>query len=427
MGITGFHKWIETEYPNIYHDINTTNYLYHHLYIDLNYLLHLCHYNSNDEIHLLNKMSIVILDICAKVQPICTVNLYCDGTSPYAKMILQRERRSTNTFKQDEDTYRTNLNFTPGTIFIKDISNKLSKCINIIKEQYNVKINIDSIAPGEAEIKIKNKLLKLYNINKNHNHLLVTNDADVVLILCSDESYSKTNILLHNKVLSIDKLIKYHFKKYTNNSVINNLDFVFLNLFLGNDYIPKIKELSPKKIWESYKLNIDKHKYLIKINKVNNINIFDINKNFLLDILSDCVSKIGKIKIIKNNTKYNNEIYINYYEGILWTIDMYNIGCCMNYTYMCKSKNPIDILNFIIFIDGNKDINKYNNKISYPIPSILCAILLLPKNANELIDKKYIKFINDDEIKKIYEDNFKITEEFIELSLNKFIKYEEKL
>jgi hypothetical protein len=94
---------------------------------------------------------------------------------------------------------------------------------------------------------------------------------------------------------------------------------------------------------------------------------------------------------------------------------------------MCKSKNPIDILNFIIFIDGNKDINKYSNKISYPIPSILCAILLLPKNANELIDKKYIKFINDDEIKKIYEDNFKITEEFIELSLNKFIKYEEKL
>lgn len=425
MGINGFHKWIETEYPNIYHDINTTNYLYHHLYIDLNYLLHMCHYNSNDEIHLLNKMSLVILDICSKVQPICSVNLYCDGTSPYAKMILQRERRYKNTLKDEDDTNITSLNFTPGTIFIKDIANKLNKCINIIKEQYNVKINIDSIAPGEAEIKIKNKLLKLYNKNNNHNHILVTNDADVVLILCSDESYNKTNILLNNKVLSIDKLIKYHFKKYSPNNNYNNLDFVFLNLFLGNDYIPKIKELSPKKIWNTYKINIDKYKYLIKINKINNKNIFDINKNCLIDILSDCLSKIGKIKIIKNNIKYNYEIYNNYLEGILWTIDMYNIGYCMNYTYMCKSKNPIDILNLIIFISVNKDINKYNNIISNPVPSILCGILLLPKCAQKLIDKKYEKFICDYDIKKIYEDNFKITKEFIDIALNKFIKFED--
>ena len=57
------------------------------------------------------------------------------------------------------------------------------------------------------------------------------NDADVVLILTSDESYKKTNILINNKILSINKLLNEHFKKYGNK--VNNLDFVFLNLLLG--------------------------------------------------------------------------------------------------------------------------------------------------------------------------------------------------
>lgn len=418
MGIDGFHKWIEKSYPDAYTNINSDK-IYHHMYIDLNYLLHLCHYNSNDEIHLINKMSMIILDMCAKIQPVISLNLFCDGTAPFAKMVLQRERRCKN-IKINDDIFKTSLNFTPGTQFIKEMPKKLEKSINIIKTQFNITVNIDSIEPGEAEIKIKNKLISHYKENNNHTHLLVTNDADVVLILSSDEIYKKANILLYDKILSIDKMLEEHFNKYSLKNKINNLDFVFLSLFLGNDYIPKILEISPAKIWNAYKLNIDNYDYLIKKDKT-----FDINKQFLIDILNDCIGMIGKIKIKKNYYKFKKEIYQNYFEGILWTIDMYKEGLCCNYNYICNYQKPINILDFILYIDDLDNINNYIIKNIIPIPSILCGILLLPKDAQELIDNKYIKFM--DQIKEIYESEFKITINFMDEIVKKFNLFEKNI
>lgn len=420
MGIDGFHKWLSSEYDEVYYDINNTNKIFHHLYIDLNYLLHLCHYNSNDETHLINKMSLVILDICAKVSPLVSLNLFCDGTAPFAKMVLQRDRRNKN---QNDDIFKTSLNFTPGTNFIKDMSIKLEKCIKTIKTYFNIKVNIDSIAPGEAEIKIKYKLIQNYNKNKNHTHLLVTNDADVVLILASDETYIKTNILLNNKVLPINELLIKHFNKYNPFlNEINNLDFVLLNILLGNDYIPKVCEVSPKKIWVSYQQNVEKYKYIIKINTKKDIKI-DFNKDFLIDILNDCVGKIGKTKILKNNKLYDNNLYKNYFDGVFWTLTMYNLGRCYNYDYICLYDKPIDILNLILYL-YDFDINNFKYIETKPIPSILCGILLLPEKASiELIDKKYKKFIENKYIKKIYEKDFKISVEFIKEIQTKFEEF----
>ncbi len=426
MGIDGFHKWIETSYPEVYHDINKTKEIYHHLYIDLNYLLHLCHYNSNDEVHLINKMSVVILDICTRVQPVISLNLYCDGTAPFAKMVLQRERRCKN-IKSYDDIFKTSLNFTPGTYFIKQIPQKLSKVIKIIKNQFNIAVNIDSIDAGEAEIKIKNKLLEYYNANNKHKHLLFTNDADVVLILCSSKSYEKSYILLNDKVLSINKLINTHFDKLKIKDR-NNLDFAFLNMFLGNDYLPKINQISPNKLWEAYKLNIcEDNNCLINVEKENLVNKFNINKKVLIGILNDCISKIGKTKIIKNNGVYNNNLYDNYFDGVLWTFDMYNIGICNNYNYICTTSKPIDILNLILYLESKQDINHFKYIKNDPIPSILCGILLLPEDAQELIDRKYSQFMLQDEVKKIYKEDFEISIEYINNILKKFKTYEESI
>ena len=120
MGIGGFNAWIEKDYSDAYTNIVTSKEIYHHLYIDLNYLLHLCHYNSNDTVHLLNKMSMIIVDTCTKVQPVKSLNLYCDGTAPLAKMVIQRERRCQN-IKISDDIFKTSLNFTPGTQFIEEL------------------------------------------------------------------------------------------------------------------------------------------------------------------------------------------------------------------------------------------------------------------------------------------------------------------
>jgi hypothetical protein len=57
---------------------------------------------------------------------------------------------------------------------------------------------------------------------------------------------------------------------------------------------------------------------------------------------------------------------------------------------------------------------------SSPIPSELCGILLLPEGAKELIDEKYTNFMNDSEVKVIYNDDFKISISYLKKIVKKF-------
>ena len=413
MGITNFYKWIKTEYNNCIEKIGDK--CYNHLYIDCNYLLHLCYYNSDNLEHLIIKLSAIILDICAKTQPSDSVNLFCDGTAPFAKLILQRERR----FNMTNDD---SLNFTPGTLFIQELPKKLEHIINIIKMQYNITFNIDTIEPGEAEIKIKQEILKNYNINKNKTHILVTNDADVILIVTSHESYKKCNILLHNDVLSIDKLITTHILK-VGGSLFSYLDFSFLNLFMGNDYLPKLNLISVEKLWLYYKTNLAlidniNDRYLIKLD---NMQVF-INKELMINILNSILANTNRTKLIKYNNIYDEKIYDNYFNGLMWNFQMYHNGICDDYYYMCNTNKPVDIMNLLIHLFSHTISNqiKYNitNK---PIPTELCSILLLPESGRYLIDKKFDTFIK--KIKKninIYNKNYKITQNDLFDIVNKF-------
>ena len=414
MGITNFYKWVKNSYKECITNIGSR--CYNHVYIDLNYLLHMCYYNSDNLDSVIKKLSTIILDICTKTQPSDTVNLYCDGTSPFAKLIIQRERRFSS---KDE----ISLNFTPGTKFIMQIPDKLHNIIEIIKNVYNVKVTIDTKEPGEGEIKIKNKLLEHYNKDKNKTHILVTNDADVILILTSHESYKKCNILLKDDVLSVSKLIEIHIKRYNIKSLYPHLDYSFLNLLMGNDYMPKVNLLTLEKLWDSYKINLEQSddKYLIKILD----NHIIINKNLLIDILHTLIYNIPHGKIKKDMEIYNEMIYENYFDGLIWNFHMYQNGICVDYYYMCHRKKPINIMNLLIYLYSNKIIDKLvYNKINRPIPSELCCILLLPESGRHLIEDKYLDFI--DNLKSninIYDTNYKINKNDLTIIMKKFINY----
>ena len=416
MGITNFYKWIKSSYSNCILPIG--NRCYNHVYIDLNYLLHMCYYNCDDLEIVIKKLSTIILDICAKTQPSDSVNLYGDGTSPFAKLILQRERRFTS---KDE----LSLNFTPGTTFTMHIPDKLKNILDIIKYRYNVNINIDTNTPGEAEIKIKNKLLENYNKNNTHTHILATNDADVILILTSHESYKKCNILLHDDVLSLSRLLETHIEKYNIDTLYPHLDYSFLNLLMGNDYLPKINFITLEKLWESYKTNLiqlsDDKKYLIKIENSHVI----INKDLLIDILHTLICNIAVGRLKKDMQIYDETIYNNYFNGLMWNFHMYQYGICTDYYYMCHTKKPINILNFVMYLYSNKTKDKLiYNEINKPIPSELCCILLLPESGKHLIDEKYSKFI--DKIKKlidIHDIKYKINKKDLSLIMNKFNEF----
>jgi 5'-3' exonuclease len=414
MGITNFYKWIKTSYSNCILPIG--NRCYNHIYIDLNYLLHMCYYNCDDLDVVIKKLSTIILDICAKTQPSDSINLYCDGTSPFAKLILQRERRFSS---KDE----LSLNFTPGTKFINHIPDKLSNILEIIKIRYNITINIDTNTPGEAEIKIKNKLLENYNKDKTKTHILATNDADVILILTSHESYKKCSILLNDNVLSISNLIETHINKYNINSLYPHLDYSFLNLLMGNDYLPKLNLLTLDKLWESYKTNMihSDEKYLLKIIDSHIV----INKNLLIDILHTLICNMAFGKLKKDMEIYDDKIYDNYFNGLIWNLHMYREGLCTDYYYMCHAKKPINIINLLMYLYSNKIIDRLiYNKINKPIPSDLCCILLLPDSGKYLIDDKYDKFI--DKIKliiDIHNNKYKINKHDLTLIMEKFNEF----
>ena len=405
MGITNFYKWIRMDYSNCIKTIGTN--CYHHVYIDLNYLLHMCYYNCDDLDMILKKLITIILKICAQTQPFCTLNLFCDGTSPFAKLFLQRERRFNS---KDE----MSLNFTPGTTFITNLPQKLDKILEIIKIRYNIKINIDTHEPGEAEIKIKHQILKNYINNNKETHILATNDADVILILTSHESYKQCNILLYDDVLSISDLIKTHTDKY-GSSMFPYLDFSFLNLFMGNDYLPKLNLITVEKLWICYRNNLDlykdKDKYLI-----------NFNKQLLIDILNSVLCNINICRLKKIHEIYDEKSLENYFNGLIWNLHMYHNGICTDYYYMCITKKPIDILNLLMYVYSHKVTDKFiYNHINKPIPSELCSILLLPENGTYLIDEKYNEFIRD--IKNdinIHDNKYKINKTDLDLILYKF-------
>ena len=220
MGIEGFYKWIKDDYSEAIYSYDSENIpkYFNHAYIDLNYLLDMCNYNSNNIIHTINKLKNIIMDIVIKTQPNKTLNLFCDGVAPLAKLLEQRKRRIEHTIYDTKliSLEDSTLNFTPGTIFLETLEEKLQQIINIIKNQFCIDIYVDIINDGEGELKIKNQLLKNYSKSNLDTHILITTDADVVLMAMSNYSYTNSYILLKDNILSLDKLLKLHITKYGN-------------------------------------------------------------------------------------------------------------------------------------------------------------------------------------------------------------------
>lgn len=413
MGITNFYKEIKLKYPDAFFSIFDE--IFEFLYIDLNCILHKCTYNCENIDEIIKKITYTIFEICKKSQPTKCLYLFCDGTSPFAKLLLQRERR----FSMNESL---SLNFTPGTVFLKQLPSKLNDLINIIRLHLNIDVYIDSLNPGESEIKIKNKILENYSKNTEDKHVLITTDADVILILTSDISYKKCYILDHDILLSIEKLINLHKKEY---NLLNNshLDFSFLNLLLGNDYLPKVSSINFNNLWESYSYNIY-NENLIQIKK----NEFILNKYLLINILTDILGGLKKnvLTKIKNKKEYFNNLNIlNYFDGLKWNFDMYINGKCNDYNFIIEDKNNINIINFIIFLNTIDElhIDMKREIINKPINSELCGILLIPYQCKNLIDNKYHQFL--DENKYIYEKNFIMNIKNLKKIVNLFTKYYE--
>ncbi len=420
MGITNFHKMIKEKYTGAFKKKWMQS--YDHVYVDLNYVLHFCSYSSNSEDEVLNKLYNFFDNVLAELIPTKSLTVCSDGVAPLAKLILQRQRRLNvsrnvaNKTNLDDNSFNTML-FTPGTSFMKNLKSKLNNYFKYIGESYNIKINYLDDETDEAELKLKYQLMENAKLNNNHTHIVVTNDADVVVMLTTLKETHNAFVFCRlnnqNDILSIGKLLDLHTDS-VGCSLNPNYDFTLVSIMMGNDYLPKVRLADFEKLWTSYKEILVSHPTGI-IN-----NDLTLNYKFLVKMLYKII-ELSKQKSLNIVTVRNgfSDMYLNYFDGLTWCLETYCTGKCKRYDYMYEYQESPHPLGLILNMTINKELLQLN-KSEYPaINSALYAILVLPNFAKNLINKKYHKFMEKSEILYTAEKCKKCSEFYDEIKILK--------
>jgi 5'-3' exonuclease len=274
MGIPSYFSHIIRNYSNIIRNLNglTPQYTLHHLYMDCNSVIY-------DAVHSINKQpeqklnndefEEAILDNVVSsityyitfIKPTKSIYIAFDGVAPFAKMDQQRTRRYKtqfmNTVFGSSSTWNTSA-ITPGTKFM----NKLNNRLNIEFNNTELKYNVDTITvsgsnvPGEGEHKLFENIRN--NPNTSQNMAVYGLDADLIMLSLFHLKYCN-NIFVFREApeffknslpISVDSN-EPHFLdiRLLSSSIISNMDckfpdfqriydYVFLCLFLGNDFMP---------------------------------------------------------------------------------------------------------------------------------------------------------------------------------------------
>jgi hypothetical protein len=401
MGIKDFQKNLKANYEKAY----SNNYLssYDHVLVDLNYVLHYCSYSVKCEDDIYEKIYKFFDDILGFLTPTKTVVITTDGVAPLAKIVLQRQRRLTIKKTSKESSFNSII-FTYGTKFMNSLYGKLKEYFEFIEKSYCINVIFLDNKFDEAELKLTKYIIDTLKINNDDSFIYVTNDSDVLLMLTAIDNpfnlfiYSKQQLSSSNDILSVGKLLDLHTTKYGMTKNYNN-DFTFINIMLGNDYIPKINLVDFDKLWDAYK-------FITIINKIGIIDNNKINIEFLYKLMMKIF--VGLKQFLRKKYGYNSlrkNIYSNYFDGLLWCFDMYKNGICSRYNFMYFSKENPNPFGIIFNIDRYKNTKMFllNTSTYLPINHNLYPLLVLPKSEKHLISKDYNDFVDIIDEHKLYE------------------------
>lgn len=411
MGIDKFHSWLKNTYYNAILDYNTDK--YDHVYVDLNFVLHRVVSYVSTEKELIDKALGAITTIITNNTPVKSLTLAADGSATYAKIILQKKRRmqtaqslSSKQINDDIDDNKINsLYLTPGTEFMNKFNDlirdyALTTIPSLLPNK--IKINLDlSDEPDESEFKIC-RYLKKNTQSIYDTHLVISNDADIVLIAMAQLDIYNINIVIQLTqgnvyIISIDSLIEQHMEIFGYN-LLKRFDFVFVSLLNGNDYFPKLKYSNFDKLWVSYKAAIRPNETIMQKDGSFNMQLMT---NFLVALMRNTPKQFNNVQlkdICDSNLK-------DYLSGIRWCMSLYSTGnyASYDYIYSGKSMHPTSIVLYIQ-LNNIKQIDLIKSSCE-KIPSGLYTILVLPSSAKYLIPKKYHELLETD-LKYIYEEEY---------------------
>ncbi len=446
MGIQNFYTWLKETYPN---SVTLKNKLrkFDYIYVDVNHLLHNAMSKVNDEKMFISNLNIHLDNIFNNFIATRTIVLAVDGASPYGKVLLQRKRRKQGLSNVNVKKLNP-LHLTPGTDVMLRLGDHMKEYVENLKARYKyVKPNFiisSTIDPDEGEIKIFRRLVEFENEHPHSSHLVVGNDADlVVLATAAAPAYNIHMFVRHSNtriLISIADLITAHSrsvltinKKFHDPEVylhMSNLktspirdDFTVISIMLGNDYIPKLQFVKFETIWKSYRI-VKKHRTDF-LTKRTDDGVTFVNE-FFLDFLSVIMTVIPRSCQRMKLTEYNEDAVQNYLDGLLWCLRMYQTGVCPKYDYVYEYKqapNPSEVRFFLKQM--KKPIQMPRSSVK-PMNLDACVLLLMPYKAKNLVPKHLHKLMMN-ELSYIYEEELCTTCANIHESLSKSHKLRYKL
>ena len=316
MGVPSFFQWLTNKYPGIV--FWDEKQVVDNFYFDFNGVIHTaCRKILDSKLESYEDIEGQMIDAIIKysdeiintVKPKNKVLISIDGVAPRAKMNQQRQRRykSVQERKLIEEIkksldMKTNITWdtnaiTPGTKFMKRLSDKLEKHYNDSKY-----IISDASKPGEGEHKIMDYIRK--NNKEGENNIVYGLDADLIFLtfgLHIEDVYLFREMTHFNRndlkdtdfcYLSIS-LLKSAFKMEMEDKLNEEIediekyidDFILLCFLMGNDFLPHIPSLEIKNKGLDSLIDVYCSKKRMRTDFfVNNGNI---NKDFFNELLQD--------------------------------------------------------------------------------------------------------------------------------------------
>lgn len=408
MGIQGYYEWIKTNYPTCTVPMDKIQF-YDHVMIDLNHVLHNVIYDANNEKQFVVKIYKALDHILSRCIPLKSIYLGIDGPPPYAKIALQRKRRSSGGEATSGKSI-SSLCLTPGTILMGGLKGHLEKYFTDRKSWYKFrKINI-TISPscesGEGEIKIFHSIQQNVLDCYKDSFLIIGNDADLVVLAMASQPVYNLSILIKTKftyeLISLPKLLVCinqqinPWLKVTNSYFLRDAvlrrDFSVVSMMMGNDYLNKLSYVKIEHLWNSYFETKKNRKYSDCL--INNDNLFNIS--FLIDWMKLLTTNLAVQFQKLNQERYKKTNVKEYLEGFLWCLNMYQTGECpkVDYLYELTAPSPCDIIYYFEQKDcihptiPKSDTKTVSHKV-YPL-------LVMPKKSYHLIDPKYQQIMTQD-------------------------------
>lgn len=410
MGIHNFHSWLHTTYRSCYRP-HTSRTVFDYVHIDINHLLHSALNGSSTKDYFLERLKQALNQIICNYTATKKLILAVDGTSPYAKILLQRKRRLQGVHKlQFKNKNKIHaLDLTPGTQLMKDVDEFLTNYANSINTSFKyLKTTAEyhsSATPLEGEVKIFQRINQIAKQDNNPSHLIIGNDADLVLLAMSTTTTDNMHLLIRSQkkinILSLKKLINRYqvrFKLSVFNTTSHRLDFSAVTMFFGNDYLPKLTAVKFDKLWLTY----HETKKLTNLTLINSDNdTFTYNLEFLKVFCRRLIfTLLPRYRILEPS--YNASKVRNYLEGVLWCLHMYNKGECSMVDWTFRYTTAPTPTELLFFLDTN------NTPVNVPVSTTrfidndVYPLMVMPMKAKHLVPEKYHNLMNN-ELKDLYD------------------------